>query len=95
MTAVTLWGAAVAINNHHTGFEPVLDPDFDGPLSERELDALDATFRPIGLVAAAIVGGRRMSAAVERYLEWRDLWNDRRAITYYEGDIYDALIDSD
>jgi hypothetical protein len=71
------------------GCDPVLDPDFDGPVSLRELDALDAIWKPVGLLAAAILGGSRMMAGVERYLDWRDLWNDRRNSTYSAGDEYD------
>jgi hypothetical protein len=58
------------------------------PLSEAELDDLDQAWKPIGLVAAVLIGDM---GNVTRYLEWRDLWNDRRSITYDEGSPYDDL----
>lgn len=60
------------------------------PLSDGELDALDASWKPMGLLAAVLIGS---PLNVARYLEWRDLWNARRAISYYEGDVYDGLDD--
>jgi hypothetical protein len=83
----------MSMMRYQPGFSPVVDPDFDGPVSIRELDALDDQFKPIGLLSAAILGGERMSAAVERYLDWRDYWNDMRNVTYNEGDVYDAMLD--
>jgi hypothetical protein len=71
-------------------FEPKFEPKFECvPLLDRELDALDAEWRPLGLVAAVLVGGSRMAAAIERHLDWRDYWNDTRAITYDPGELYD------
>lgn len=67
-----------------------VDADFDGPVSERELDALDAVWRPLGLVAAVIaLDGARMFAAIDRTLEARDRWNAVRGQGYGFLDPYD------
>jgi hypothetical protein len=61
-------------------FEPKFEP-MCVPLLDRELDALDAEWRPLGLVAAVLVGGSRMAAAIERHLDWRDYGPPKRVGT--------------
>jgi hypothetical protein len=63
--------------------DPLLTWEFDGPFSDAEMDALEAVWKPLGLLSATLIGS---PVNVERYIDWRDRWNDRRAISYWDGD---------
>lgn len=70
--------------------DALLDSDFDGPLSERELDALDAVWKPITLLVSDFLGETFAMNSLARYLEWRDRVNARRGDGYADGpDPYD------
>jgi hypothetical protein len=60
--------------------------EFDEPLSERQLDALDQDWKPLTLLIGEKIGGAFAMNSLARYLEWRDRVNARRGLCYPDDD---------